>query len=73
MGTLDATCKAAGTSIDRLVRLRAFLSDPEEAPLVYGALKKAVPKDPPTVMVTGVDGSFPIPGATVMVDGVAAV
>ena len=72
MGTLDATCKAGGTSIERLVRLRAFLSDPEEAPLVYGALKKAVPNDPPTVVVTGVPGPFPVPGATVLVDGVAA-
>ena len=71
MGTLDATCKAGGTSIDRLVRLRAFLTDPEEAPLVYGALKKAVPSNPPTVMVTGVPGPFPVPGATVMLDAVA--
>ena len=70
-GTLDATCKAGGTSIDRLVRLRAFLTDPEEAPLVYGALKKAVPSNPPTVMVTGVPGPFPVPGATVMLDAVA--
>ena len=57
--------------VDRLVRLRAFLTDPEEAPLVYGALKKAVPSDPPTVMVTGVPGPFPVPGATVMLDAVA--
>ncbi len=71
MGTLGATCGAGGTSIDRLVRLRVFLSDPAEAPLVYGALKKAVPSDPPTVMVTGVPGPFPVPGATVMVDAVA--
>jgi len=69
--TLGATCKAGGTSIDRLVRLRAFLSDPEEAPLVYAALKKAVPSDPPTVVVTGVPGPFPLPGATVMMDAVA--
>jgi enamine deaminase RidA (YjgF/YER057c/UK114 family) len=70
-GTLDATCKAGGTSIDRLVRLRAFLSDPEDAPLVYAALKKAVPSDPPTVLVTSVPGPFPVPGATVMMDAVA--
>ena len=72
-GTLDATCKAGGTSIDRLVRLRAFLADPEDAPLVYAALKKAVPSDPPTVLVTGVHGALPIPGATVMMDAVAEV
>jgi enamine deaminase RidA (YjgF/YER057c/UK114 family) len=73
MEQLDATCKAGGTSLDQLVRLRAFLTDPEEAPLVYAALKEAVPSDPPTVVVSGVPGPFPIPGATVMVDGVAAV
>jgi len=72
-GTLAATCKAGGTSIDRLVRLRAFLADPEDAPLVYAALKKAVPSDPPTVLVTGVHGALPIPGATVMMDAVAEV
>ena len=37
----------------------------------YGALKKAVPSDPPTVMVTGVPGPFTVPGATVMLDAVA--
>ena len=72
-GRLDATCRAGGSSLDRLVRLRAFLSDPAEAPLVYGALKQAIPSAPPTVMVTGVPGPFPIPGATVMLDGVAEV
>lgn len=73
MGQLDATCKAGGTSIDQLVRLRAFLTDPDEAPLVYEALRKAVPSDPPTVVVSGVPAPFPLPGATVMVDAVAAV
>jgi enamine deaminase RidA (YjgF/YER057c/UK114 family) len=72
-GRLDGICRAGGTSIDQLVRLRAFLSDPLDAHLVYAALKRAVPSDPPSVMVTGVPGPFPIPGATVMLDGVANV
>jgi enamine deaminase RidA (YjgF/YER057c/UK114 family) len=72
-GRLDGICRAGGTSIDQLVRLRAFLSDPLDAHLVYAALKRAVPSAPPSVMVTGVPGPFPIPGATVMLDAVANV
>ena len=70
-GRLDEICRAGGTSLDQLVRVRVFLADERDSYLVYGALKDAVPNDPPTVVVTGVPGPFPIPGATVMMDAVA--
>jgi len=73
LGRIDEICRAGGTSLDQLVRLRVFLQDPSEAYLVYGALKSAIPADPPTVVVTGVPGPFPIPGATVLADAVANV
>jgi enamine deaminase RidA (YjgF/YER057c/UK114 family) len=72
-GRLDEICRAGGTSIDQLVRVRVFLADERDTYLVYAALKNAVPRDPPSVVVTGVPGPFPIPGATVMMDAVAHV
>jgi hypothetical protein len=50
-----------------------FLAEERDSYLVYAALKDAVPTDPPSVLVTGVPGPFPIPGATVMMDAVAHV
>jgi enamine deaminase RidA (YjgF/YER057c/UK114 family) len=72
-GRLDEICRAGGTSLDQLVRVRVFLADERDSYLVYAALKDAVPTDPPSVLVTGVPGPFPIPGATVMMDAVAHV
>jgi enamine deaminase RidA (YjgF/YER057c/UK114 family) len=72
-GRLAEICEAGGSGLDQLVRIRAFLADPADAPAVYAALKRAIPNDPPTVVVTGVPGPMPYPGATVLVDGVANV
>jgi 2-iminobutanoate/2-iminopropanoate deaminase len=66
-------CEAAGTAITNLVRLRAFVTHAHDAYDIYAALKVAVPSDPPTVAVTSVPGPLPIPGCTVMMDGVAFV
>jgi enamine deaminase RidA (YjgF/YER057c/UK114 family) len=68
---LDRICRAAETTIANLVRLRAFLTDPLDAATVYSALKRAVPNDPPTVLVTTVPGPLALPGCTVMVDAIA--
>jgi enamine deaminase RidA (YjgF/YER057c/UK114 family) len=70
-GRLEAICRAGGTRLNNLVRLRAFLTNPGDAYLVYAALKRAVPSDPPSVMVTGVPGPLQIPGCTVQLDAVA--
>jgi enamine deaminase RidA (YjgF/YER057c/UK114 family) len=72
-GRLDAICRAGGTSISNLVRLRAFLTDPDDATAVYGLLRQAVPNDPPTVQVTTVPGPLAVPGARAILDGVAYV
>jgi enamine deaminase RidA (YjgF/YER057c/UK114 family) len=72
-GRLDEICRAGGSSLDQLVRVRVFLADERDTFLVYAALKNAVPSDPPTVVVTQVPGPFPVPGATVMMDAVAQV
>jgi len=68
---LDAICQAGGTSLQNLVRLRAFVTEPENAYVVYSALRRAVPQEPPTVAITGVPSPLPVPGSKVMMDGVA--
>jgi enamine deaminase RidA (YjgF/YER057c/UK114 family) len=72
-GRLDEICRAGGTSLQNLVRLRAFLTNVQEFQAVYAALREAVPSDPPSVAVTGVPAPLPIPGCSVIVDGVAYV
>jgi enamine deaminase RidA (YjgF/YER057c/UK114 family) len=68
---LDAICRAGGTALGSLVRLRAFVTDSRDAYAVYAALKDAFPSDPPTVVVTAVPGPLLLPGAVVVVDAVA--
>lgn len=70
---LDTICKAGGTDLGNLLRLRAYVTDPRDAYLVHAALKEAVPADPPAVCITGVPGPLQVPGCTVIVDAVAHV
>lgn len=70
---LDKVCRAAGTSLDNLLRVRAFVTDAEDGYAVYATLKKEVPSAPPAVCISGVPGPLQIPGATVIVDAVAFV
>ena len=70
---LDEICRAGGTELASLVRVRAFLTDVADAPAVYAALRDAVPSDPPTVLVTSVPGPLPIPGASIILDAAAHV
>ena len=70
---LAEICRAGGTTIENLLRVRAYVTDPQETPLVYEALRRAVPKDPPTALVAGVPGPLQIPECTVMIDAVAYV
>jgi enamine deaminase RidA (YjgF/YER057c/UK114 family) len=72
-GRMEEVCKAGGTSPKNLVRLRAFLPDVSDSYAVYQALKERVPSDPPSVAVSGVPGPLPLPGCSVIVDGVAYV
>ena len=66
-------CEAGGTNLNNLLRLRAYVTNPDDAYVIYAMLKQAVPSDPPTVCITSVPTPLQVPGATVMVDGVVFV
>ena len=68
---LGDICEAGGTTIDQLLRLRAYVSDPRDGYAVYDGLRKYIPNDPPCVVVAGVPGPLQVPGCTVMMDAVA--
>lgn len=70
---IDEVCRAADTSLSNLVRLRGFVTVPDDAYAVYASLKRRVPSSPPTVGITAVPGPLPIPACTVMLDAVAFV
>jgi 2-iminobutanoate/2-iminopropanoate deaminase len=70
---LEELCRAAGTELANLVRLRAFVTDDRDAYELYAVLREWVPADPPTVVVSTVPAPLPVPGAVVMVDAVAFV
>ena len=68
---LSAICAAGGTSLENLLRLRAYVTNPTDGYLVYSALRNAVPHNPPCVAVNEVRGPLQLPSATVMLDAVA--
>lgn len=70
---LDVICKAGGTDLSNLLRLRAYVTDPLDSYHVYAALKDAVPESPPAVCITGVPGPLQVPGCSIIVDAVAHV
>jgi 2-iminobutanoate/2-iminopropanoate deaminase len=72
-GRLDEICRAGGTELSNLVRLRAFITDNADAAAIYAALREACPKDPPTVLVTEVPAPLPIPGGSMIIDAAAYV
>jgi enamine deaminase RidA (YjgF/YER057c/UK114 family) len=72
-GRLESICRAAGTSLDNLLRVRAFVTDVRDGYAVYAALKEAVPSAPPTVCIAGVPEPLQVPGCSVIVDAVAYV
>jgi len=66
-------CEAGKTSLDNLLRLRAYVTNPEDSYAIYAQLKQAVPSDPPAVCITSVPAPLQVPNATVMLDGVVFV
>jgi enamine deaminase RidA (YjgF/YER057c/UK114 family) len=70
---LQSICEEAGTSLDQLLRLRAYVVNPRDGYAVYSGLRTYVPANPPCVCVTGVPGPLQVPGCTVMMDAVAYV
>jgi enamine deaminase RidA (YjgF/YER057c/UK114 family) len=67
----DEICRAGGTSLSNLLRVRAYVTEPSDGYLVHGALRHAVPSSPPCVTVNEVRGPLYLPGSTVMIDAVA--
>lgn len=69
-GRLEELCEVGSTRMSEMLMLRAFLTDITDAPAVYSALRKAVPDEPPAVVVTQVPSPLQVEGCTVMVDAV---
>lgn len=65
--------EAAGTRMEELLRVRAFLNDARDVPVFFAALRERVPADPPCVGVAVVPGALPVPGCSVLLDAVAHV
>jgi enamine deaminase RidA (YjgF/YER057c/UK114 family) len=70
---VGAICEAGGTSIENLLRIRAYVLDESDDAAVYAGLREAVPANPPCVSVTTVPGPLQVPGCNVMIDAVAYV
>lgn len=68
---LNRICGEAGTSLDQLLRVRAFVVDPSDSAAVHSALARSVPADPPCLAVAAVPGPLSFPGARVVIDAVA--
>jgi enamine deaminase RidA (YjgF/YER057c/UK114 family) len=68
---IEQLCRAAGTELANLVRLRAFVTHGRAVGDVYAVLKELIPTDPPTVVVTEVPGPLLLPDAAVVIDAVA--
>jgi enamine deaminase RidA (YjgF/YER057c/UK114 family) len=61
-------CEQGRTSIDQTLRVRAFVLSAAMAENVYAAVKRAIPKDPPCVVVAEVPGPLHVPGAALELD-----
>ena len=70
---IEEICRAGGTDLSNLVRLRAWVTDIEDSYHVYDVLRERMPSDPPTVSITTVPGPLYVPGCSVIVDAVAYV
>ena len=73
MDKLATICANGGTTLGSLLRLRALVTEPEHARVVYKALRRLVPADPPCVSIVVVSSPLAAKGASVAMDGVAFV
>ena len=72
LAKIDTILKNGGTGVENLLRLRALVTDPKDAAGVFAALKKAVPKDPPSVCIAVVPGPLlHLQPPSIALDGVA--
>jgi enamine deaminase RidA (YjgF/YER057c/UK114 family) len=72
-GQIAQTCQNAGTGLASLLRLRALVRQPSDAAAVYAAVKRAIPRDPPTVSILAVGSQMYVTGASVILDAVACI
>lgn len=68
-----ALCQAAGTSLDQVCKVQAFLSDLAHLPAMTTGWRAAFPHDPPALSAVGMGGGDPllVPGAAVQWDVIA--
>jgi enamine deaminase RidA (YjgF/YER057c/UK114 family) len=68
---LAEIAEAGGTSLDNLLRVRAYVTDPDDVYTVHAELRRRVDGEPPCVCVAGVPGPLQVPGCTVTIEAVA--
>jgi enamine deaminase RidA (YjgF/YER057c/UK114 family) len=73
LGKIQATCQNAGTHLSNLLRIRAIVRQPSDALAVYAAVKKAVPRDPPTISIIAVGPQMYVSDCSVALDAVACI
>ena len=70
---VDAICRAAGTSLEHLVRRRGFYTDFGEFYTSFATWATAFPSDPPASTTVRVPGPLLIPGCKVEIDLIACI
>jgi enamine deaminase RidA (YjgF/YER057c/UK114 family) len=70
---IQSTCRTAGTDLSNVLRIRALVRERGDALAVYAAVKKAIPRDPPTVTIIAVGPQMYVSGRSVALDAVAVV
>ena len=70
---ISALCEAAGTDISQLLRVRGFVTGPEDGYRIYDVLREFVPSEPPCVSITTVPAPLYVPGCRLIIDAVAHV
>jgi 2-iminobutanoate/2-iminopropanoate deaminase len=73
MRRVDEVCAAAGSRLESLVQLRAYVLDAQTGHVVHEFVKREFPEAPPVVCVTSVPGPLLVPGANLFIDAVAHV
>jgi 2-iminobutanoate/2-iminopropanoate deaminase len=73
MRRVEELCVAAGSQLDNLAQLRAFVVDPRTGHLVHEWIRARFPEAPPVVCVTSVPEPLLVPSANLFVDAVAYV
>jgi enamine deaminase RidA (YjgF/YER057c/UK114 family) len=64
-------CATAGTDLSQLLRVRAIVTEPDLAAVVYSALRSAMRGDPPAVTILVTDRPLPEVDRSVALDAVA--